>query len=347
MKRWLLALLVVACSEPHGHVDPSAIPPAWQTVFDKSVLDRTLLSVWGTSGSDVFAVGGPRGNSGYEALVLHFDGTTWRDLHAGGPETYWWVHGSSPQDVWFVGEQGRMTHWDGTSLSESPRKTTATLFGVFAFSPNDAWAVGGTPETGGPDDVLLHWDGTAWTDSPLPKTLGRTHYKVWGTGSDNLYVVGEAGTIWHKKGSTWALEGDNPPVAHGTLLTVTGCDASHVFAVGSRDVLSSDGATWSAMSPAPQIFNDVNGVACSQDGKGGVGLLVVGFGSLKQRFEGGAWIDDSSQEPLTDLHGSWTDGAGSYWVAGGDFAGPPSPGKPRAGVLARYGPGTVTSDLER
>jgi hypothetical protein len=337
-----------ACSSSHPLPPPAADagPPAWQTVLDGTSLTRTLLSVWGTSSTDVFAVGGSLGN-GLESLILHFDGNAWHDLHAGGTETFWWVYGTNPSDIWFVGEKGRMAHWNGSALQELPRKTTATLFGVFALAPSDAWAVGGTPEgTGsGPDDVVLHWDGSAWSAAPMPQTLGRTYYKVWGTASDNLYVVGESGTIWHKKGAAWALEGSSPPVAHGNLLTVFGCDASHVYAVGGRDVLATDGTAWTSASPAPTVFNDVNGVSCFMDGGSAPNLLIVGFGSLKQRLTGGSWIDDGAEPPLnTNLHGAWADDTGAFWTAGGDFGDlKPSPGKPRAGVIARFGPGTVPS----
>jgi hypothetical protein len=243
-----------------------------------------------------------------------------------------------------VGEQGRITHWDGANFTEHASGTTVTLFGVFAVAPNDAWAVGGTPSgtlaDGGAamNDVLLHWDGSAWSPSPLPMTLGRAYFKVWGTGSDNLYVVGELGTIWHRSGATWKLESD-PPLAHGTLLTVFGCGASDVYAVGGRDVLHYDGAKWSAVPLT--LTNDVNGVACGPSGR----AVIVGFGGLKQRLVDGAWQDDFGKEPFVDLHGSWSDGAGAFWAAGGDFISSAAPNVSRHGVVARYAAGVVSGTL--
>src|SRR5262249_35232698 len=155
-----------------------------------------VLSAWGSRPSDVYAVGGPLGNSGFETLVVHFDGALWHRLKPGGPETYWWVGGSGPSDVWMVGEKGRITHWDGVQFVEHASSVPATLWGVWAASPTDAWAVGGMPNgaPGPADDIVLHWDGAAWTADPLPGTLlGRALFKVWGTASDNLYVVGEKG----------------------------------------------------------------------------------------------------------------------------------------------------------
>ena len=96
--------------------DATPAPIEWAPVLE--ALDGTLLAIWGTSERDVWTVGGPLGNSGFESLVMRFDGTVWRRSRPGGTETYWWVHGTGPNDVWLVGEKGRITHWDGTKFEE-------------------------------------------------------------------------------------------------------------------------------------------------------------------------------------------------------------------------------------
>lgn len=335
-KRWLAAAGLVACSS--GSPGPDAGPPAWHVVLHD--LTPTLLCAWGTSPSDVFAVGGPLGN-GTPSAILHYDGHAWSDLHASGTDTFWWANGTSDTDVWAVGENGRIARWDGAKLTGYPSGTTATLYGVFALATDDVWAVGGTPEggTGKPNDVLLHFDGTAWTPSPLPKTLGRTFFKVWGTGTDNLYVVGEFGTIWHRTGTTWALEAASPPLATGNLTTVSGCSATEVYAVGGNDVLVSDGTTWTRAGVT--LENGVNGVACASPGN----VVVVGFGGLKQRLVGGRWQSDFGAEPHGDFHGAWADPSGAFWAVGGDFASKPAPGLGRSGTLAVYGTATVEATL--
>ena len=344
-----LGMVLVGCSPPASTpidagsdavADASAADggPTWDVVLEH--LDGALLSMWGTSKTDVWSVGGPRGNQGFDSLVIHFDGAKWTRLRPGGTETFWWVHGSSANDVWMVGEQGRTTHWDGAAFKELPRITTATLFGVWSASPTDAWAVGGTPEgaAGSPNDVLLHWDGTTWSPSPFPQALGRTLFKVWGTSSENLYAVGEAGTIWHRVGTTWTLE-SNPPLAHGTLLTVHGCSANEVYAVGGRDVLRSDGKKWSRVDLT--LLNDVNGVSCAKPGE----AVIVGFGGLKWRLVAGEWVDDFGTKPYADLHGAWSDPSGAYFGVGGDFISRSKANASREGIIGRYGRDTVPSTL--
>jgi len=337
----LLACVAFGCSEG---TDPAKPPPeepfAWQVVLDKGDLDRAVLSVWGSAPNDVFAVGGPLGN-GQESLALHFDGSAWKELHPGGSETFWWVSGSGPRDVWMVGEAGRIAHWDGTSFSTYTSGTTATLWGVWAASKTDAWAVGGTPEggTAAPNDIVLHWDGSAWTPITLPGTVvGRSLYKVWGTSSDDLYVVGEFGTIWHKTGADWVLE-SNPPLAKGTLFTVFGCDAGEVYAIGGLDVLRRGASGWEKLDIT--LTNSMNGVACGAPAS----VVLVGFGGAKQRLAEGVWVDDFGVPPYADLHAAWADGTGTFWAGGGNFLTPAKAGAAREGVVARYGQGRVASTI--
>ncbi len=333
--------ILVGCSDPDPPKPHPPDPPAWQVVFDESTLGRAVLSIWGTGPDDVFAVGGPLGN-GQETLAIHYDGSSWTELHPGGTETYWWVGGSGPNDVWMVGENGRVTQWDGKAFIEHNSGTAATLWGVWAAAPNDVWIVGGTPEGGGgvPNDIVFHWNGASLSNVALPQVLGRSFYKVWGRNSDDLYIVAEAATIWHKKGPDWILESD-PPVASATLFTVAGSSAADVYAVGNFDILHSTGKTWEKLTL--ELTGSVNGVATS----GADDAAIVGYGGLKQRFVAGQWIDDFLEEPHGDLHATWAEGNGAYWAVGGNFLSPASAGASRAGIVARYGAGKVATDLKQ
>lgn len=329
MKRPTVVLLVagvVACGSGSRAPSPEATSE-WRTILEG--LDTTLLSVWGTGPDEVFAVGGSMGN-GFASAIHHYKKGTWKTLTTHREDTFWWVTGTSAQDVWFVGDHGKIVHFDGEAFREDPSGTTATLFGVWAATPSHAWAVGGTPEGGTqkPNDVVLHFDGNHWTSVSLPEKVGRAYYKVWGTSPSDVYLVGEAGTIWHKRGDAWTRE---PNPATGTLLTVTGCGPSEVYAVGGRDVLRSDGSTWTRVSV--NLFNDVNGVACAKPGE----VVIVGAGGMKQRLTGGTWQDDFGTKPYRDLHGAWADARGGYWAAGGDFFSGAKPGVKRQGVLAHFG----------
>ncbi|MDB4942128.1 MAG: hypothetical protein JWP97_1662 [Labilithrix sp.] len=316
-------------------LDTAPAPAAWKTSLANQ--DGAVLSVWGSSSRDVWAVGGSLGN-GLESLVVRFDGSAWSRLPSAGLETFWWVHGTSATDVWLVGEKGRIAHWNGARLEGRASGTTATLYGVWAAAPDDAWAVGGTPDQPDqPNDVLLHWDGATWSPVALPAPTKTALFKVWGSSKDDVYAVGEAGVIWHRTGGAWAREGAG--VAQGRLTTVTGCSKGEIFAVGGRDLLTSDGAGhWTRASLA--LVNDVNGVACAPPGAPAQDYgraVIVGGGSLKLRLVGSAWVDDFGTEPYDDLHGAWVDETGAFWGAGGKFNEAASQGVKRNGTVARYG----------
>lgn len=345
MKRALAtcALLLAGCpADPPDAVDagtdagPDASAPAWRAVAEK--LDGALLAVWGPSPNDVWAVGGALGN-GAAPTVVRWNGVGVTPVPTTGTETYWWVHGAGAQDVWLVGEKGRATHWNGTALEERPTGTSATLFGVMAFAPDDVWAVGGTPDQPDADnDVVLHWNGSAWTKEAVPEPKKLAFFKVWGARPDDLWVVGEAGVVWHRTTGGWKREAEG--LATGRLTTVSGCSASEAFAVGGRDVLAWNGSAWSRVDVP--LLNDVNGVACAPAGApAGPGIaraVIVGGGSFKLRLVDGAWKSDFGAPPLTDLHGAFVDASGALWGAGGGFTSAASPGRKRDGVLARYAP---------
>lgn len=145
--------------------------------------------------------------------------------------------------------------------------------------------------------------------------------------------MGEDATVWHRTAATWALE---PNPSKSTLLTAFGCDATDVYAVGGQDVIHSDGTTWTEV--AVTLENSVNGVTCNPSSGE---VLIVGFGGMKQRLVGSTWIDDFSAVPHANLHGSWSDGHGAFWVAGGNFVSNPVAGEARRATIGRYGVGIV------
>ncbi|MBK8256430.1 MAG: hypothetical protein IPK82_27645 [Polyangiaceae bacterium] len=332
----MLCTLLSGCPGPSECVAPQVEPgaPAWETILDENALDGAVLSVWGSAPDSVFIAGGPLGNEGHSALAWHYNGCEWKDLNAGGSETFWWVGGTSDKDVWFVGEKGRIAHYDGTTITNVESGIDATIWGVYAFSPNDVWAAAGTPEggTAKPNDIVLHFDGSSWKQETLPgEPRGVSLFKVWGPSADNFFVVGEQGTIWHREGGTWTLETGDPPITGARLFTVHGCGPNDVYAVGGQSVLHRDENGWSEVSIS--LGNQVNGVSCGPPGS----AVLVGFGGLKQRLVDGSWIDEFDSEPFGNMHAAWADGEGAFWAVGGDFLSGPKAEK-RDGLVARYGP---------
>jgi hypothetical protein len=343
----LTALLAGCTGLPWDREDGgTSSAAAWQVLHQSEDVGGPILAVWGWDASHLIMVGGSVGNGG-ESLVYRYDGANLQRLHPGGTQTYWWTHGTGPNDVWMVGERGRITHFDGTTFRDDPVVVDTTLWGVMAFAPNDVWAVGGT--TGRmdpmfPHDLVLHFDGTSWTRETLPGAPRNVALlKTWGTSANDLYVVGEAGTLWHRTATGWTaeLDGITPRLANGTLFSVHGCGTDDVYAAGGTTLLHRSNGAWARLPVIEGGFG--NAVGCTAAQK----ALVIGFGGMKLRVDATApsATEDTLLPPFADLHGVWTAPDGTVWVTGGDWLSQASPGAPREGVVARYGVGKVSSSL--
>jgi len=229
---------------------------------------RYLVDVWGSSPDDVYAVAGYSTTS--QALMLHYDGSTWQEmLWADSPDfvAIWglsaksifaltsstveiydgstWrsedlpiqgahdIWGSSASDLFVVGSAGAITHYDGTVWVSMTSPTTRSLEAVWGSSPTDVWAVG----AGG---VILHYDGSAWLLDPA---LGgtRTHEAVWTSGPDDVWVAGYE-RILHYDGSTWS-ETLIPNV--DTIEAIWGRSPNDVYALSQNgNAIHYDGSSW-------------------------------------------------------------------------------------------------------
>jgi PKD repeat protein len=222
---------------------------AWSDMtFPESVMWNTIYAMWGSSGSDLFAVGDL-------GTILHYDGSTWSDMTNGAITTHnlYGVWGSSGSDVFAVGDLGTILHFDGSSwaaMSQPLSGTTTYLYGVWGSSGSDVFTVG----TGG---TILHYDGSTWSTmtSDTPASLRG----VWGSSGSDVFTVGSGGKIMHYDGSSWS-DMTNP--LSGTkqhLNGVWGSSGSDVFAAGnSGTILHFDGSSWSSMTS--ETTNNLTGV---------------------------------------------------------------------------------------
>jgi len=165
---------------------------AWSTT--PTGMTDTLINVWGSGPSDVWAVGYSATNAG---SVLHWNGTTWSAVPNVSAMALFGVWESGPSDVWAVGNQGTTVHWNGTAWSTVPSGTTQYLVRVWGSGSGDVWTVG----NGG---ALLHWTGTAWSSVVAPTTSALSG--VWGSAAGDVWTVGDAalGSVFHWNGSGWS-----------------------------------------------------------------------------------------------------------------------------------------------
>jgi hypothetical protein len=314
---------------------PDAAPPStgWRAVPFTPLLARPALGIAPAGDGTVFFSGGGIG-TGRGSLALRYDPAgsgAWSELPFHVDETLWWVWAQSPADAWFVGEGGVAVHWDGTRGEVMHLPVMATLFGVWGCQSNDVWAVGGSPTGPGDDDVLLHWDGTAWTKVPPPEALGVAYLKIWGSGCEDVFVVGQQGVVVHWNGQAWSRMDTGSMVG---LTTVHGSGPRDVYAVGGppATVLHWDGTRWEKADLAWKSAG-ASGVWVEPGGT----AWVVGWNGEAWRRKDGAWVNDTPMDLFDDLHVVWADGRGNAFAGGGGFLAPAGPSTVRRGVVARFG----------
>jgi hypothetical protein len=106
-----------------------------------------LNGVWGSSPTDVYAVGALN-------TILHYDGSSWSTMSSGdSPSVLYAIWGSSATDVFVGGTQseGYIFHYDGSSWSPMDTGYTGvSVSGLWGTSPAEVFAAGG---------YILKYDG--------------------------------------------------------------------------------------------------------------------------------------------------------------------------------------------
>lgn len=195
---------------------------------------NALYGLWGSSSDDVYAVGE------FNAAV-RFNGSAWSPVSTGAPEHLRSVWGSSPTDVFVVGDNGRIRHYDGAGWAET--STGAFVEAVWGASAGDVYAVGSL-------GTVLHYDGSQWT--PVGSGTGANLNAVWGSSPTDVFAVGDNGTIVHYDGTGWS------PMTSGVanyLAAVWGTSSSDVYAAGIDGVLLHyDGIAWTPINSGTTAF---------------------------------------------------------------------------------------------
>jgi hypothetical protein len=325
------SLLLTACPN-----DPDPPKDSWELVFAQ--LPGALLSVWGTSSTDVWAVGGdPLDGNG--PTVIHFDGDRWSQLATGESQgNLWWVFGFADGPVYMGGDGGVILRYELGTFTKMTTPGTGTVFGIWGATPDDVWAVGGNSEAIG--GFAWRLDGDAWIDEPtLPTDVpGKAAlWKVFGTATNDAWLVGSNGVSLHWDGSSFT-SGDTGVGA--SLFTVHANDGLYVAVGGTASgfiVEYQDGA-WTNVTPDPPP-QGLAGVVLGEDG---FGIACGQFGSVYSRSAAAGWKEVNLPFNLgASLHGSWIDEQGGVWIVGGQVYSPPL----NDGVLLHWGSPIPTEGL--
>jgi hypothetical protein len=168
------------------------------------------------------------------------------------------VGGTSANDQWAVGDNGRVMRYEGAFWNRVLTPVANPLIAVSAVTPDDAWIVGLSTDNPVRPAVLLRWDGVAWNQVMSAPTA--EYVDLWAAASDRVYVASRDHGVQFWNGTGWAALGaiTGTPIAIRGV-TVAGADTIYV-ATDEGPLWRWTGTAWVAATPinARLRFLDVN-----------------------------------------------------------------------------------------
>jgi len=193
-----------------------------------------LFDVWGSSATDVYAVG--RGGNG----MLHFDGTSWSSVSGIPQSSLFGIWGASAHDVFAVGQKTMsvavlILRYDGRSWSAETLAAGPAFSGVWGSSSTNVIATG-------TNAGVWRYNGSGWANEYPGGDILFVLEGVWGTSASDVFVVGwvmdgfggATTMILRYDGARWVAM-SNVGIANLALADVWGT-ADDVFAVGSLSI---------------------------------------------------------------------------------------------------------------
>jgi photosystem II stability/assembly factor-like uncharacterized protein len=222
---------------------------------------------------------------------LRFD----QDLHG--------VWAAAKDDVWLVGDKGRVLHWNGVALAPRASGTTTDFQGVWGRSGDDVWLVG--------NGQILHWDGQALLDA-TPKNVPALGLRaVSGTADGLVFAGGDKGLVIRRgKDGVWQQEKSASQLDIQALAVV---DAGLVWAVGPQgQALKLSGGSWST-TQMPKASKTLRAVTASPQGR----LFAAGDKGYLAATGATTWDETPANDPQSrDLFGIWAPADDEAWALG-------------------------------
>lgn len=310
----------------------------WSTI--NTGTPQSLFGVWGSSDTDIWAVGGTAGSA---SAIIHYDGQSAKVVISPTIQKLNAVWGSANNNIYAVGDGGAILHYDGTNWTATS-SGVENLLSVWGSGPGDLWASGNNhtllrnqgsgwmplsdnvpnshfvPNVDyrsiwgtGPGDVwaagsrLVRWNGTAWNLTEYGLGIPGVCQSIWGTGANTVWCGG-FGNIYRWDGSQWSLSAALD--LNSNSLVVAGAGKA-AWAVGRSGVIASlTNDTWQLnSSPSQQTFNSI----WMNDATNG---WAIGIGGSAVQTQDGLTWTSQNLNTKADLTAIWASGTDNVWVVG-------------------------------
>ena len=168
------------------------------------------------------------------------------DLRVGPTVALRATFGSSPADMWAVGDAGTVLHYDGRNTVSVPSGTTADLNDVWGTGPSDVWAVGAA-------GTVLHYDGQAFVSVSSGTDVDLR--AVFTVAAGDVWIGGDQGVLARRGGTGFAVMAV-PGINAMSIYDLHGLARDDIWLAGGTSVLAGapqgfvshfDGTAWSAI----------------------------------------------------------------------------------------------------
>jgi hypothetical protein len=294
----------------------------WNEVVSGTQTD--LRDVWGSSATDVMAVGG--------STILHYNGSAWSTQATIADASLASVWGSSATSYVAVGQapagKAAAFRHDGIGWTPMPAPNpdpddpdaNSQLRAVWGASERDLFAVGHYSAASTDfalQGMVARYDGSAWTVMQLTDGVGGTLADVYGTSSTHVIAVGTGddamddlpahGLVYRFDGTSWTRQhvSQQDPDASLSLSGVWASSPTDVFVAGYEEgpvagsgavIYHSDGSGFVKMETPPT--RSVTGLW----GTSPTDVYAVGDGVL--HYDGQSWTRVDAHSGLAELWGS-------------------------------------------
>jgi hypothetical protein len=296
-------------------------PPKTAWVQMNSGTTADLRGIWGTSSSNIYAVGYDHTKA--QGVILHFDSNSWSPMEGAADNLLHAVWGTDENNIYAVGysrwivkdQQGQdqistdvaFLKYDGNKWQPLFKQVGPIfLHGIGGTDPTNFYAIGYTQHQGW---FILNCGGPQPSVMPLAEVKHTILRGIWGKGKE-VFIVGSGGVILHSDGTTCQVMTSGTT---NTLQGIWGTEQNNIYAVGEEGIiLHFDGTAWKPMKSNTTAF--LNGIW----GKSAQEIYAVGQNGTILRYDGAKW-QGMTTGTTAFLQAVWGDPAsGEIFVVGAD-----------------------------
>jgi hypothetical protein len=248
--------------------------------------------IWGFDDNNFYATG-ENGN------IYRYDevGTQWTFLFNIEHGRQFGLWGNGPNDLWVVGWCWNIDYWTPENNHNLSCWDSGVAMATWGSSSANVYSIGAFGEYtdlqyfrfGQPYYYWLsfQYNGQVVYSDQGPTNVHADLFGIWGTGPNNVYAVGEVGTIIRYNGISFSKLPNIP--TYQSLNAIWGTNAHNIFVVGDNGViLHFDGVSWTQQfSGTTENLSGVWGFSNSS-------VYAVGAYGTILHYDGTNWSPEES-----------------------------------------------------